>query len=62
MEIRGLESHVSLSTGHRLDRSDPSTHLDRSEILTHQGQSDKLNPMVRSPFFGCFTTDSEPNV
>ena len=25
---------VSLSMGHGLDRSDPSTHVDRSEILT----------------------------
>ena len=25
---------LSLSTGHRLDRSDPSTHVDRSEIST----------------------------
>ena len=28
------QSPLSLSTGHGLDRSDPSTHVDRSEILT----------------------------
>ena len=35
-------SSLSMSMGHGLDRSDPSTHVDRSEILTRSGQNDKL--------------------
>ena len=33
-DVEGGVLEVSLSMGHGLDRSDPSTHVDRSEILT----------------------------